>query len=135
MTTNIQARDAIITELLAQWAASAYSAVPIYWEAGPPPPIDTLSEFVFASVSTIHAEQASISETPLTRVNGVLNMTFFGKEPYGDRRPNQMAETLCDSLKHRNLSGVQMTTPTPDGREAHDGWYSTTWAIPFWHHK
>lgn len=135
MTTNIQARDAIITEVLAQWAASAYSAVPIYWEAGPAPAIDTLTEFVSASVSMIHAEQASISETPLTRVRGALTVTFFGKEPYGDRRPNQMAEALCDSLKHRNLSGVQMTTPTPDGHEAHDGWYSTTWVVPFWHHK
>jgi hypothetical protein len=135
MTTNIQARDAIITEVIVQWAASAYAAVPLFWEAGPSPELDSLSEFVYGAVSTLHAEQASISETPLTRVHGVLRLTFLGKEPNGDRRPNQMAETLCDLLKHRNLSGVQTTTPTPDGREAHDGWYSTTWTVPFWHHK
>lgn len=135
MTTNIEARDALVTEVIAKWAASAYSAVPVFWEAGPAPAIDTLSEFVYASISTVFAEQASIAAAPLTRVNGVLKLTFFGKEPNGDRRPNQMAETLCDALMHRNLSGVQTATPTPDGREAHDGWYSTSWSVPFWHHK
>jgi hypothetical protein len=135
LTTNIQARDALVTETLTRWAASTFSAVPVYWEAGPPPAIDTLVEFVYASVTFVHAEQASIEAVPITRVQGTLNLTFFGKEPNGDRRPAEMAEFLCDALKHRNIGGVATSTPRPAGKEDHDGWYSTNWAIPFWHHK
>ena len=135
MITNIQARDALVTEVLALWAASAFSTVPVYWLAGPPPAIDSITEFVYASVTFVYAEQASIEAVPITRVMGSLNLTFFGKEPNGDRRPAQMAETLCDALKHRNIGGVTTATPVPAGKEAHDGWYSTNWSVPFWHHK
>jgi hypothetical protein len=135
MTTNIQARDALVTEVLSQWAASSFAPVPIHWVGGPPPAIDTVSEFVYASVNFLAAEQASVETTPLTRVRGSLKLTFFRKEPNGDRRSQEQAEYLCDALAHRTLGGVQTATPTPMGLETHDGWYSTTWGVPFWFHK
>ena len=133
--TNVQARDTLIGQVLTLWAASAYSAVPIYWHGGPQPTLDNLDEFVYGSVIFRAAEQASIDMIPETRLVGGLKLTFFRKEPNGDRRSQELAEYLCDRLAYLDLSGVVTTTPGPLGGEGHDGWYSTTWEVPFWFYK
>ena len=133
--TNVQARAALVTEIATIWSASPFATVPLYWVGGPAPDVDAGDSYAVASVVFDAAVQASIERHPLTRVSGVARITGFKKNPGGDLYAQEMVEHLSTALAHRALGDLQMATPTPLGDEEHDGWYSSTWGVPFWFHK
>lgn len=133
--TNVQARAALIGEIAAIWSASPFAAVPLYWIGGPEPDVDAGDRYAVASVVFDAAVQASIERHPLTRVSGIARITAFKKLPGGDLATHEMVEYVSAAMAHRSVGELQTTTPRPLGDEAHDGWYSSTWGIPFWFHK
>ena len=130
--TPEQARDALVTALQTTLTASL-PTLKVYHESGKKPDLDQVgSAFLYVKVDFTGAKQASVESNPLTRVTGELCLNHFQKSGEGVKALLARAETLNSAMKHRNLSGLQTTTPRPGNKEEHDGWYSQEWVIPFY---
>jgi hypothetical protein len=124
-------RDTVLTALKTLCAAQV-AGYPIYYDNGPQPDLDKVgSEFLHVSLRFEGSEQADMGLDPVTRVDGVLNLMFMQKELTGTRQPLLRADVILEGMKQKYLSAVLMGTPHPGRYEAHDGWSSQEWNVPF----
>lgn len=129
--TYVQARDAVISHLHINWSAS-YPSVPVFYENLESIDLDSVGPaFLKAELEFHDAEQASIETAPTTRVRGLLHIAIMARAGTGTRTGMSYYDFLFWLFKHRNLSGVQVETPTPGHRETHDGWHMQQISIPF----
>jgi hypothetical protein len=77
------------------------------------------------------AAQVELAERPHHRVAGSVWFTVLAREHSGSRAALALADRLTDALKFRNLMGLVTRVPRPGRREAHDGWASQEWLLPF----
>lgn len=133
--TPEQARSALVVALKAAVDAN-YPTLRVFYENADTVPIDAVGDFFLrVGVNFDSARQASVEATPLTRYTGELCLYHVARDGTGTKDLLTRADTLNTALKHRNLSGLQTTTPYPGRKESRQGWYLQEWCIPFIFHQ
>lgn len=131
MTTEVEARDALVAHLNAGWLV-AYPAMTLYYENTVAISLDDAgSAFATASVDFTDSVRMDIDERPSTRSYGVLTLRIFTKEGEGSRSTLVVAGFIRSLLAYRKLGGVTTGCVRPGKKVSKDGWASADWITPF----
>ena len=114
-------------------AVTPYPTLPVFW--------DNTNGIDLAKVADLcllvefywdDTAQMDMRETPSHRTTGSVYLTTFIKEGTGTKKALALADTLTNTLKFRNESGVVTTLISPGRRQNRDGWVSQEWHLPFY---
>jgi len=131
MTTEVQARDAIVAYFHPAWT-TAYPAVPVYYENTVKIDLDTVgSAFLSVSIDFNDSVREGIDPSPITGSYGEVTFRLFAKEGVGVRDTLGRQNYIRELMKYRDLSGVALDCPRPGRKQARDGWTSSDLIVPF----
>ena len=131
MTTEVQARDAIVAYFHSAWT-TAYPAVPAYYENTVKIDLDAVgSAFLSVSIDFTHSLREGIDAIPITYTYGEATFRLFTKEGVGVRDTLIWNNFIRELMKYRVLTGVTLDCPRPGRKQARDGWTSSDLIVPF----
>lgn len=131
MTTEVQARDAIVAYFHPAWTAT-YPMVPVYYENTVRIDLDTVGQaFVSVSIDFTDSLREGIDPSPITGSYGEVTFRLFAKDGVGVRDTLGRSNYIREMIKYRELSGVTLDCPRPGRKQARDGWTSFDLIVPF----
>ena len=134
MTTEVQARDAIVAYFHPAWT-TAYPSVPVYYENTVKIDLDTVGNaFLSVSIDFNDSVREGIDSSPITGSYGEVTFRLFAKDGVGVRDTLARQNYIRELMKYRDLSGVALDCPRPGRKQAKDGWASSDLIVPlqFW---
>lgn len=135
MTTEVQARDAIVAYLHPAWT-TAYPAVKVFYENTIAIELDTVgSTFLRVSIDFTDSVQQGIDPAPITASYGEVLLQMFVKDGAGTRDAALRLNFLRELLKYQKLTGVTLQCPRPGRKQARNGWNSTDLRVPFYFYQ
>jgi hypothetical protein len=130
MTTEVQARDAIIGFLHPAWT-TAYPAVKIFYETASVDLDAVGSTFLRVRIDFVSSTRQGIDLSPITGSYGELLLQMFMKDGSGTREPLVRINFLRELLKYKIISGVTLDCPKPGRKQSRSGWTSSDLIVPF----
>ncbi len=130
MTTEVQARDAIIGYLHPAWT-SAYPTVKVFYETASVDLDAVGSTFLRVRLDFTDSLRQGIDPQPITGSYGEVVLQLFVKDGSGTRDTLIRLNFLRELLKYQQLSGVTLDCPRPGRKQSRSGWTSTDLIVPF----
>jgi len=131
MTTEVQARDAIVAYFHPAWTTT-YPTTPVYYENTVKIDLDTVgSAFLSVSIDFTDSVREFIDAAPITGSYGEVTFRMFAKEGVGIRDTLSKENYVRELMKYRDLSGVILDCPRHGRKQARDGWTSSDMIVPF----
>ena len=131
MTTEVQARDAIVAYFHPAWITT-YPTTPVYYENTVKIDLDTVGDaFLSVSIDFTDSVREGIDATPITGSYGEVTFRMFAKEGVGVRDTLAKENYVRELMKYRELSGVTLDCPRHGRKQARDGWSSSDLIVPF----
>lgn len=132
MTTEVQARDAIITYLNSAWV-SAYPTVKVFYENAVKVDLDAVGPcFLRVIIDFTDSVRQGIDIAPYTASYGEVILQLFAKDGQGTRDALTKLNYLRELLKYQRLTGVDLDCPTPGKKQSRGGWTSHDLIVPFY---
>lgn len=130
MTTEVQARDAIVSFLHPAWTTT-YPTVKVFYEAASID-LDTVgSTFLRVSVNFTDSLRQGIDLQPITGSYGDVWLQMFVKDGSSTRDALAHLNFLRELLKYQRLTGVTLDCPRPGRKQSRSGWTSIDLTVPF----
>ncbi len=130
MTTEVQARDAIIAFLHPAWT-TAYPTVKVFYESASIDLDAVGSTFLRVSVNFTDSVRKEIGPSPVTGSYGEVWLQMFVKDGNSTRDALARLNFLRELLKYQQLSGVTLECPRPGRKQSRSGWTSMDLTVPF----
>jgi len=131
MTTEVQARDAIVAYFHPAWTTT-YPTTPVYYENTVKIDLDTVGDsFLSVSIDFTDSVREGIDAAPITGSYGEVTFRMFAKEGVGVRDTLGKENYVRELMKYRELSGVTLDCPRHGRKQARDGWSSSDLIVPF----
>ncbi len=131
MTTEVQARDAIVAYFHPAWTTT-YPTTPVYYENTVKIDLDTVGDaFLSVSIDFTDSVREGIDPAPITGSYGEVTFRLFAKEGVGVRDTLSKQNYVRELMKYRDLSGVTLDCPRQGRKQARDGWSSSDLIVPF----
>ena len=135
MTTEVQARDAIVAFLNPAWVA-AYPAIKVIYENTVTVELDTVgSTFLRVSIDFTDSVAQGIDPIPITASYGEVLLQMFVKDGAGTRDAMLRMNFLRELLKYQKLTGVTLQCPRPGRKQSRNGWSSSDLQVPFYFYQ
>jgi hypothetical protein len=130
MTTEVQARDAIVTFLHPAWT-TAYPTIKVFYETASVDLDAVGSTFLRVSIDFTDSLRQGVDLVPITGSYGEVVLQMFMKDGSGTRDPLARINFLRELLKYQRLSGVTLDCPRPGRKQSRSGWTSVDLIVPF----
>ena len=131
MTTEVQARDAIVAYFHPAWTTT-YPTTPVYYENTVKIDLDSVGDaFLSVSIDFTDSVREGIDAAPITGSYGEVTFRMFAKEGVGVRNTLTKENYIRELMKYRELSGVTLDCPRHGRKQARDGWSSSDLIVPF----
>jgi len=131
MTTEVQARDAIVA-YLNPLLVSQYPSLLILYENTARVDLDTVGScFIRIRIDFTDSLRMGLDASPGTDSHGEVILTVFAKDGVGSRDALSKINFLRETLKYKVLSGVTLDVPRPGKKQPRDGWTSNDLIVPF----
>lgn len=130
MTTEVQARDAIIAFLHPAWTL-AYPTIKVFYETASVDLDAVGSTFLRVSIDFTDSTRQGIDLIPITGSYGEVILQMFMKDGTGTRDPLVRMNFLRELLKYQQLAGVTLDCPRPGRTQSRSGWTSKDMVVPF----
>ncbi len=130
MTTEVQARDAIIGYLPPAWT-SAYPTIKVFYETASVDLDAVGSTFLRVRLDFTDSLRQGIDPQPITGSYGEVILQLFVKDGSGTRDTLIHLNFLRELLKYQQLSGVTLDCPRPGRKQSRSGWTSNDLIVPF----
>lgn len=130
MTTEVQARDAIVAFLHPAWI-TAYPTIKVFYETASVDLDAVGSTFLRVSIDFTDSTRQGIDLHPITGSYGEVILQMFMKDGSGTRDPLARLNFLRELLKYQQLTGVTLDCPRPGRKQSRSGWTSMELTVPF----
>jgi hypothetical protein len=131
MTTEVEARDAIVAYLHPAWV-TAYPAVKVFYENATTIDLDTVgANFLKVNVEFTDSDRLGIDPAPGTMSYGNLMLQVFFKDGTGTRTSLEILGFLRTTIGYKHLGAVAIGCPRFGRKQSRSGWNSQDLSVPF----
>ncbi len=122
--TGDDAREALTIKFLADWA-SAFPTMGVFVEGNDEPDLtQETAPFVMFKVGLPDVSQADLSNDPMRRYVGLVELGLFVPMGQGTKPFFDMFDVIDSKLAVQNISGIRMYSATTIERQPAVGWQS-----------
>lgn len=119
-----EARQALSDRFITEWEF-AFPTYEIFIEGISEPDLTTQEDpFVMFKVNLPKVSQAELSDTPMKRYEGVVEIGLYVPMGQGTKKLFLMNDAVVDSMAVQTISGIRMYSAIPIEREPAVGWQS-----------